>query len=475
MSFSEKTENTVKRTLLWSQIRRLAMVFTLGAAALQLVFFSLLVAGQAVPDKPIIENLAVSVANGTYGMSGAADRMGGSADTFTECVVAGTGLGSVDKNAFERAVVMPRIGSCHTGKDQILKLAAGEHIDPAQVGEYYRYWAGYTVITRPVLAVFGLSGLRIVAGGMLVASLVVAFSVVARRTSKWAATGLLLPLVISTNLMSTPSNSFSHAISVSVILFGVAISAWAAGKSMRHMVFGVGFSAALFCYMDLLTTPAISWAMCTAVVAGIAYMKSRDMKFVLQSGVLAAGVWIVAFAGTWVSRWAIAALFLGIRTTYKNVRETVDFRTTGEYQNVNKSLFAPTEANWNYWINQLPTATFVLILCLVAIVLALLITWRRHGLRTVALWPVLSLAAIVVIVWFEVLNNHSQIHAFFTYRGIPAALGILTFAALLLAVRSRLVTPVRGPQQDSLGTGQHPGEARVASDLVPSATNGEAS
>ncbi len=445
----------------WREIRRVALVFILGAAALQMVFFSLLIAGQAVPDKPIIDKLAVSVANGTYGFSGAADRMGGSADTFTECVVAGTGLGSVDKNAFERAIAMPRIGSCHTGKDQILLLASGGQVDPVQVGQYYRYWAGYTVITRPVLAFFGLDGLRIVAGGMLAASLVVAFSVVARRAGKWAAAGLLLPLFFSTNLMSTPSNSFSHAMSVSTVLFGVAISAWAAGKSTRTMVFGVGFSAALFCYMDLLTTPAMSWAMCTAVVAGITYIRTRNAKAVLQGGILAAAVWIIAFAGTWASRWAIAALFLGVRTTYKNVRATVDFRTTGEWDNVSKDLFAPTAANWNYWLGHLPTAKVVLCLTVLAIVLALLVAWRRNGLRAVAFWPLLSLAALVVVIWYEVLSNHSQIHAFFTYRSIPAALGVLAFAALLLAARQSPLNGGEVHRQDSLGSGLHPGETRA--------------
>ncbi|WP_343318006.1 hypothetical protein AAFM46_12030 [Arthrobacter sp. TMP15] len=444
-----KTGN-VNSIFTWKDVRRTAVTFIAAAAALQIIFFGLLIVGQAVPDKPIIDNLAQAAEKGTYGYSGAADRMGGTSDTFTECVVAGTGLGSIDKNAFQRAIVMPRIGSCQQGKKQILELAATGRIDPAQVGEYYRYWAGYTVITRPIIATVGLSGMRVVAGALLVAGLLVSFATLARRTSKWAAVGLLGPLILATNLMSTPSTSFSQSLSISVILFGTAITAWAASKSIKAMVFGVGLSAALFCYMDLLTTPAIPWAFCTAVVVAIAYLKTRRVKYVLLSGALATGAWIIAFAGTWASRWAFAALFLGMRTTYKNVRKTVDFRTEGEYKTVDKSIFAPSAANWNYWVNFMPTAILILAICALTIIIFLGVASKRNGWQTLLFWLVLSLPALIIFVWYEVLSNHSQIHAFFTYRGIPSAIGVLTFAAVVLALRKVPETAPEFVEQDKL-------------------------
>ena len=43
---------------------------------LQLVFFGLLVAGSAVPDRPVVQNLARDVAGGHYGPDGLPDGMG---------------------------------------------------------------------------------------------------------------------------------------------------------------------------------------------------------------------------------------------------------------------------------------------------------------------------------------------------------------------------------------------------------------
>ncbi|MHA7305449.1 hypothetical protein ACX80E_09425 [Arthrobacter sp. TMN-49] len=443
---------TSKRAALpWREIWKTAITFVAAAAALQLVFFGLLIAAQAVPDKAIVDNLAVAVKNGNYGPSHLPDRMGGASDSFTECVVAGTGLGSVGKNAFDRAVVMPRISNCAVGEKQIQALASGKELDPATVGEYYRYWAGYTVISRPVIATMGLPGMRMVAGGMLALGALLAVWALGRQSSRWAAAAMVAPLFLASNLLSTPSTSFSQAMSVSIIFLGIAITAWSAGKSLKHAVFGVGLSAALFCYADLLTTPAIPWAFSTAIVAWVTFRKTRRLKATLGAGLLTAAIWLIAFAGTWASRWALAALFVGIRTTYKNIKTTMDFRTVGEYKNVDKSLGAPTAVNWNYWIGHVPTSVIVLVVCAAIIVVALAFTWRRNGLRTVAAWPVLAASALVIVLWYEALNNHSQIHAFFTYRGFPAMLGILTFAALALASMPR---PDRTVQEDTLEPGQ---------------------
>lgn len=38
--------------------------------------------------------------------------------------------------------------------------------------------------------------------------------------------------------------------------------------------------------------------------------------------------------------------------------------------------------------------------------------------------------ALVPFVWFEVLRNHSQIHAFFTFRSVAVSVGIVIVAAL---------------------------------------------
>jgi hypothetical protein len=55
---------------------------------------------------------------------------------------------------------------------------------------------------------------------------------------------------------------------------------------------------------------------------------------------------------------------------------------------------------------------------------------RQAGFRWPAFWP-LAWPALIPVIWFEVLSNHSQIHARVSSRSEAAAFGVLIAAALL--------------------------------------------
>ena len=148
--------------------------------AVQVVFFAALVAAQAVPDAPIVTALATAVDDGTYGPAYVDDGVGGRADRFTECVIVGYGVTDPDdrRNVLQRAAWGPRLESCELGAAQITRLARGEGVGAD--APYYRYWSGYSVLTRPVLALWGLTGLRLVSAGLLALAGLAAFAAVRR-------------------------------------------------------------------------------------------------------------------------------------------------------------------------------------------------------------------------------------------------------------------------------------------------------
>lgn len=421
------------RTGRWSWLR--PWLEGLGlVVALQFVLFGLLVAGQAVPDRPIVENLAAAAERGTYGPNTMVDRMGGRADSFTECVVVDTGLGAPPgESAFSRAVRMPRGYNCKGGPELFRTMQAGGAVVPDD--NYYKYWAGYTVITRPVLALLGIEGLRIVAGSLMVVLGVAAFLVVRARTTLPVAVALLLPLVLGTNLLSTPSTSFSQSLSTAFALLSVVLAASGAARSVRLGLLGTALGAALFCFVDLLTTPAIPWAMSAFVLGAVTWFRSRELRGAATAVLLGGFVWPAVFGITWVSRWVIGAAFLGVRPTVDMVRENIGFRTTGQWAGVSDELGAAVVANADYWWSVVPTSAPVLVGCVIATALGLALGVRRGGLGRLAVAGVLAAPALVVPVWYLALSNHSQIHAFFVHRNVPAALAVMTAAALAAAAR----------------------------------------
>lgn len=305
---------------------------------------------------------------------------------------------------------------------------------------YAKYWAGYVVLTRPVIALLGLDGMRMLAGLLLLASGVAAFISVRRLLGTAVAAALILPVVAGTNLLSTPTTGFSQALSFSVTFATVAAVAWATRRSLARGLLATAVAAALFCYVDLLTAPAVPWALATFVAGAVTWVAGTSATDRLRrtvTAVLATGVvWPTSFALTWLSRWMIAAVFLGPDYMYRLVRSNIEYRTSGEYGSVELTLGRAVGRNVGSWLS-VPTAPVVLVVCLVAVAVAL---WRlrRTARSTWLVVPVVAVAAAVPFVWYEVLGNHSQIHAFFTNRGVPTALGILTAACWLPLSR---VTP----------------------------------
>src|SRR5690606_19270111 len=214
------------------------------------------------------------------------------------------------------------------------------------------------------------------------------------------------------------------ALSFSVIFATVAAVAWATQHSLQRGLVATGLVAALFCYVDLLTAPAIPWSLAIFVVGAISWTRSRELPHTMRAVVATGLVWPVVFALTWVSRWAISALFLGPRYMVDLIRQNVEFRTGGDHAGVEHYFGAAIGRNIGSWFS-VPTAPLVLAVCVVAVGVAL---WglRTAGRREWLALPVLAVAALIPFVWYEALSNHSQIHAFFTNRGVPTALGVAT-------------------------------------------------
>ncbi|MFV0463350.1 MAG: hypothetical protein ACK5MP_09200 [Nostocoides sp.] len=408
-------------------LARLAIV--LGVT--QMVFFGGLVLGQMVPDKPVIQRLAQAVDDGTYGPSSLPDRMGGISDSFTECVVVGTGLGAPpDQSALYRAAYMPRISNCASGGGQIKTLSWGGEVDPSP---YFKYWAGYTVLVRPVLAIAGMEGVRLVIGALLAAGIAVGVGGFARRSTWPLAVMLFGPLLIASNVMSTPSTALSNALALAVMFAGLGISAWAAPRGMAAVALVSMMAGSLYCYVDLLTNPPLAW-MLTMSVTAIIVARTVGARSAMASSLIAGLAWILGFGLTWVSRWLIAMAWVGPAQTLAVVKENVAFRTTGSNPVVQSGIGQGITANTQWWWTRVPSAAPLLWLLLAALVVAgtVWLIRSRHlpGWRAVA---ALLIPALVPVLWYVVMSNHSQIHAFFTYRAVPGAVGVIG-AGLLAAL-----------------------------------------
>jgi hypothetical protein len=331
----------------------------------------------------------------------------------------------------------------------VLDLRAGRTVAS---DEYFRYWAGYTPLTRAVLSVARMDGLRMVCTGLFGISLLVLALVVAGRTTAGYAIALLGPLLVASNVL-TVSQSFTHALSLSVAFLGVAVVARAAERGERVLAAWAVVAAATFNFVDLLTVPAVPWAFSAAVAGAVVYRRTDTLVAAFRSVVLVGALWPAVFAATWVTRWLVGAAVIGWTAVMDNVTAKVDERI-GDHTRVSGELGAGVALNVRTWLDTVVTAGPTLLVCAFAVVTAAVMVARgpraKHDGLAAA---VLSAPALAVLFWLTVLSNHSQVHDHFVYRTVPAAIGVVTAATVLAATRSRAARVS--------STGEAPQKARI--------------
>lgn len=413
------------------------------------VLVGLLVVAEAVPDDVVVGRLTTAIDQDQYGPVLAPDALGGLHDGFTECVALGLGLGTPPEpmGLVARTIWAPRIGACEEGAGQIFTLADGGQVE---AGPYFRYWNGYAPLTRPVVALVGIRGLRVTVGALLLAAAAFATVAVGRRLGWLVTAALAAPLLVASNAVVTPAGSFTHAISLAAVAVGTGVVAIATERAgWRGAAAGAAAGAALFVYVDLLTTPAIPWALAAFVAAGVVAVRGAAPTAVAASGLAAGLAWPLAWGVTWAARWLLAATVHG-REVLTTIAEVSRFRVSGAFAGVEDQVGAATRANLHWWWDRTVTAPAVLVVA-VLVCLATLAVAVRRGRRSgpavgarLELVALLAAPALLVPAWYELLSNHSQIHAFFTYRGVPVAVGIGTAACILVATRRPVVTAPPG-------------------------------
>lgn len=411
----------------WLSVLSLGALLLIG---LQALFFTLNLAAATVPEQRIAQMLVEDLRTGSYPDTNyRPNGVGGRFDLFTDCVVAGTGIGRPDLGPLERSLLMPRITPCVGGEEVIPLIARGQYTTS---GSYLRYWAGYTFITKPALALAGMDGMRITSALILSGGLAALLIVAARRLGIWCSPLVILPLLASADLAVVASGSALHSMMIGVAFGGAALVLWAAGRSGTAVGLTALAAGSVYCYLDLLSNPPMAWMFVTALAAAGGFLAGGPAR-AARLGTIAAAAWISGFALTWLVRWLLAVIAFGMDVVLEQVGGKVLERLSGEHEKVSTAFGAGLVRNLRTW-SEMPLATTVAILGAVAIVVLLALAVRAHGVAAVGAWAVLVLPIMIVPLWYTVLSNHSQLHAFFTYRAIPAAAGWALAASALVAL-----------------------------------------
>ena len=426
---------------------RLSGVLRILAAlvGLQLVALALVIAAEMVPDRLVADSLLEGIDRGwvttthhpTTGLDNRVDR-------WTECYALTMGLGDPPtSNNVQSAIINPQLGKCEISVPALLAYRDGALLESNF--DYYRYWHGYTIVSRPSLAILGVAGARMLALALAVTAMVGTTVAVARSTSMAAAIVLVAPAVLTSDFVDL-GESLPHALAAAAC-WGAAWLAWLGIQRrqslMRIAAIGVvtGVAAAFF---DLMVFIPGTLALISILMVVAAWMHGWRGRQLFGVGAVASVTWFLAFAITWATKWFIAGFVVGFGEVIQTVRDQVSFRVDGEFNAVVDVFGEAARLNVSYWLER-PLGFLVPVGLLAAVVLG----WRALQRRLVDPVYVVVVAglAMVPLLWYEALSSHSQIHFWITYKSLPLAIGALLFALVVANTSNHLA---RNPQASLL-------------------------
>lgn len=350
-----------------------------------------------------------------------ANSMVFSTDRFTDCLMCNLVLSADIDSLPLSEVVLLNPFHFYSKDDQVTQTVKWVHGEPWHhpVEHYGRYWHGYEVPLTLLLTVTDISGIRVVNGVLYYLFLVIAMWLLWRRCDVRYAIALAIALILTGAIVIAP---------VSMQVFGcqfiMLIGVVAVLMRRRYYDVDLCVDASMFIaiggitsVVDLLTTPIITLAVPLACY--IAYHKPRHTARVALALCLA---WAVGYGAVWASKWLIATLVTGENVIADAVR-VASYRSLGTkiYSGDNLtsaqiialylSKFTPTRI-----------AVIVGVAAVAVIVLRLLARSWRPMLKHAWLLGI----AIMPIIWYLALAQHSNNHKFFTFR----ALLVTVFAAV---------------------------------------------
>jgi hypothetical protein len=421
-----------------SGILRLLATFAL----IQVAALALVIAAEMVPDRMVADSLLEAIDRGwvttthhpTTGLDNRVDR-------WTECFALTMGLGDPPtSNNVQTAITNPQLGKCELSVPALIAYRDGAILESQF--DYYRYWHGYTIVSRPSLALLGVAGARMLALTLAATAIVATSVAVARSTSIIAAVVLVIPIFLTSDLVDL-GESLPHAIAAAAS-WGAALFAWLSIQRRQGwlQIATIGLvTGAVAAFFDLMVFIPGTLALISILIVVATWMHGWRGWQLLGAGALASVMWFLGFAITWATKWLIAGVVVGFGEVARTIRDQVSFRVSGEFTSVVDVFGEAARLNVDYWLER-PLGFLIPVGLVVAVVLAARGLYRR--LDPVYLVVVGGLA-MVPLVWYEVLSSHSQIHFWITYKSLPLALGGLLFA---LVVVNTYVPMVASPQPD---------------------------
>lgn len=306
--------------------------------------------------------------------------------------------------------------------DNLMKTVQGKITTAKQ---YAKYWHGYLVFLKPLLILFNYKQLRILQLILIIGLASIFLYLVYKKIGiKQAIIFLLGFLIIDMeyiymSLEFTPIFILMLCSSITLVVFNNKI------KDKGKIFFITGM---LSCFFDFLTVPIITLGILLLISFLLIQKKEKklDIKEIIKIFIKNCLLWGIGYGFTWIAKFLLVDIIYDQGLLKLGIQQMLH-RTIGEesYNNFTYSYTATGNIGMcNIWIFTITCIFQILILSIKKIKNKTII------IKKAKIVPYL-LTAILPIIWYIFLKEHSGRHYFFTYRSM-----LVFFIGIMISIHN---------------------------------------
>ena len=276
--------------------------------------------------------------------------------------------------------------------------------------EYGKYWHGYQVFLRPLLALMDYGKIRVLNGIMLAILLITALTLMARRLS------LGIPICFAVSMFMVHSGVLPWSLQFSTCYYITLVSViallgfgWLSATWHRLVLcfFAIG---AVTSFLDFFTTPVMTLGVPLTI------MVLKDERLCRMRAVFSLCVaWLAGYSLMWGSKWVMAYLLAGYNPL-EEVALFMQIHTVGQGGEpigaYGKKMIDLLLSRWSLLsANGLMRWGIVAVLAIPAILFS-------KGRNVLKKYSVLLFVAMLTPLWYIVVAHHSYTHFFITMRAL---------------------------------------------------------
>lgn len=288
---------------------------------------------------------------------------------------------------------------------------------------YSRYWHGYQVILRPLLLPFNYFEIRYINIFIMFALLIKAMNVIKKNVNS-IASWLFFAAVMCAKFIIVPvSLQFTNMMMLMLLAILAADKLLCNrndlnfnNKSLsteRLFIFSFVLGS-ITVFLDLLTTPILPIGIVMLLLVIHYYQKYNYLipnKTLINSFIF----WSAGYVGTWAAKWILATVICSQNIILQAFNQVI-FRVAGDGAKYEVHRLSMLGNNIKMLVQPFGHTPKIIIFSLLFIVCCILLyKFRKAVINKIFIKKVIWISLIPYL-WYLMAANHSQIHAWFTYR-----------------------------------------------------------